>query len=140
MSHAKRILATLAWLTTNAYAINEQQPPAATVGDLSQMVLTLLLILGLMVGGAWLLKRFGLARPGGSNMAKVVGGVSLGGRERIVIVEIADQWIVVGVGPGRVNSLATLPRQDIAQAPNQMPIGANFSLWLKQKIDKRNDN
>jgi flagellar protein FliO/FliZ len=40
----------------------------------------------------------------------LVGALSLGGRERIMVVEVGDQWIVVGASPGRVNALATMPK------------------------------
>jgi flagellar protein FliO/FliZ len=42
----------------------------------------------------------------------MVGALSLGGRERIMVVEVGDQWIVVGASPGRVNALATMPKQE----------------------------
>ena len=62
--------------------------------------------------------------------------------ERIMLIEVADQWIVVGASPGRVNALATLPRQEedagAALAPQHSPAAANFSEWLKQTIEKRN--
>ncbi|HAN55494.1 MAG TPA: flagellar assembly protein FliO, partial [Betaproteobacteria bacterium] len=68
---------------------------------------------------------------------RVVGGVSVGGRERVLIVEVADQWIVVGVAPGRVNALATMPRQE-NDVLTTAPAAQNFSSWLKQTMEKRN--
>lgn len=101
------------------------------------MMFGLLVVLGIMVGIAWLLKRSGLTNIGGNGVpVKVIGGTSVGPRERIVVVEIADQWLVVGVAPGRVNTLATIPRQEYDTAPIT-PAGKNFSSWLKQTIDKR---
>jgi flagellar protein FliO/FliZ len=72
-----------------------------------------------------------------SAAAKIVGGVSVGNRERVVVVEVADLWIVVGVAPGRVNALATMPRQKTA-AGDDAPAANNFSSWMKQIIEKRN--
>jgi flagellar protein FliO/FliZ len=62
-----------------------------------------------------------------------------------MVVEVGDQWIVVGASPGRVNALATMPAQQGAAAaaantalhPHQPP-ASSFSEWLKQTIDKRN--
>jgi flagellar protein FliO/FliZ len=72
----------------------------------------------------------------------VVGSLSLGGRERILVVEIGDQWIVVGAAPGRVSALATMARQDSAPADILMQqnglAAPSFSEWLKQTIEKRN--
>ena len=103
----------------------------------------LLLVVGLIAGMAWLLRRLGIARTGAGTVIRVVSGVSLSNRERILVVEIADQWIVVGVSPGRINTLATMPRQetpDGATSAMAAPGGKNFALWLKQTIDKRNSN
>ena len=75
---------------------------------------------------------------------KLVGALSLGGRERIMVVEVGNQWIVVGASPGRVNALATMPAQsavpgnDSATLAEHQSPAASFGDWLKQTIDKRN--
>lgn len=120
-----------------AYA---QQAPAApsTAGSLFQVLFGLVVVLGLMAGAAWLLRRFGLAKPAAAGAVKVIGGVNVGSRERILVVEVAGQWIVVGVAPGRVNTLTTMPRQEGIDVQEPTPPVKNFSAWLKQTIDKRN--
>lgn len=68
----------------------------------------LLLILVLIFGIAWAFKRYThLPKGRGQNM-RVVGGVSLGPRERVVVVEIDDTRLVLGVAPGRVQTLHVL--------------------------------
>jgi flagellar protein FliO/FliZ len=55
---------------------------------------------------------------------------------------VGDQWIVVGASPGRVNQLATMPKQagvePSAVLAGQAPSAASFADWLKQTLDKRN--
>ncbi|WP_337367507.1 flagellar biosynthetic protein FliO [Noviherbaspirillum denitrificans] len=114
--------------------------PATSTGSMLQVVLGLAVVLALMAGAAWVLKRMGMAGAGGSSVAKVVGGVSVGNRERVMVVEVADQWIVVGVAPGRVTALSTMPRQEIQAASVGGDDTKNFAAWLKQTIDKRNGN
>jgi flagellar protein FliO/FliZ len=122
-----------------AFAAEQATAPAST-GSLLQVALGLVVVLALMAGAAWILKRMGMAGAGGTSVARVVGGVSVGNRERVVVVEVADQWIVVGVAPGRVNALSTLPRQEAPAATADTPDSKNFSAWLKQTIEKRNGN
>jgi len=113
---------------------------AASAGNLAQTISGLLLVLGALALFAWGMKRFGPKAQAGAGGLKIVGGLNLGGRERIVLIEVGDQWIVVGASPGRVNALATLPRQDTVPAPageNALP-GGSFATWLKQTIDQRN--
>ncbi|MDC8759315.1 flagellar biosynthetic protein FliO [Janthinobacterium fluminis] len=116
--------------------------PNTAAGSLLQTILALLLVLALLGGLAWFMKRYGPKPAGGNARLRLLSSLSLGGRERIMLIEVAGQWIVVGASPGRVNALATLPRQeseDVAALvqPNG-PAAANFSEWLKQTIEKRN--
>ncbi|SHG44571.1 flagellar biosynthetic protein FliO [Massilia sp. CF038] len=118
------------------------QPPVATsAGNLVQTITGLLLVLGALALFAWGMKRFGPKAQAGAGGLRIVGGLNLGGRERIVLVEVGDQWIVVGASPGRVNALATMPRQETVPAPlsgdTQVP-ASSFAAWLKQTIDQRN--
>ena len=108
------------------------------VFDLFKVLLGLIIVLAAMAGVLWLIKRSGLGPAQGGGVIKVVGGVSVGNRERVLVLEVADQWIVVGVAPGQVTSIANLPRQEQI-APEVTTLPANqFASWLKQKIDKRN--
>jgi flagellar protein FliO/FliZ len=116
-------------------------PAGPAVGNLLQTILALLFVLALLGGLAWLLKRFGPRASGGTANLRVVGALNLGGRERVMVIEIGDQWIVVGASPGRINALATMPRQEGVEPPaplTAMPMAGNFADWLKQTIDKRN--
>ena len=124
----------------SAPAFAAEQAPPASPGSLLQVLVGLVIVLALMAGAAWILKRMGVAGGGPNNVAKVIGGVSVGNRERVVVVEIADQWIVVGVAPGRVNALSSMPRQEHMAITEETPGAKNFAAWLKQTIDKRNGN
>ncbi len=73
----------------------------STVGGL---LLTLVLIFGI----AWAFKRYTHFPKGRGQNMRVVGGVSLGPRERVVVVEIDDTRLVLGVAPGRVQTLHVL--------------------------------
>ena len=118
-----------------------QSAATASAGGFFQVLLGLLAVLAVLGAIAWLLKRFNLSRIAGNAPVKIIGGVSVGNRERVIVVEVADQWIVVGVAPGQVNALSTLARPEDAAMPAPAPslqAGDNFATWLKQKIDKRN--
>lgn len=138
--------------TTTAPAITPMRPPpqvalpassGSGAAGLLQTIFALLLVLGLLIGLAWLLKRYGPKPGGGLANLRVVGALNIGGRERIMVVEVGDQWIVVGAAPGRVNALHTMPRQDVdlgaGTGAGQGSIPATrFADWLKNTMDKRN--
>lgn len=135
---APRVFALFALLTASSAAFAAGEPGPASAGSLFQVLLGLIAVLGLMAGAAWLVRRLGLARMTTPSTVKVVGGVSVGTRERILVVEVADQWIVVGVAPGRVNTLTTMDKQELPVEADNGPVAKNFSAWLKQTMDKRN--
>lgn len=119
-------------------------PSGSPTGSLLQTLFALILVLGVLGGLAWFLKRYG-PKPGGGNAnIRMVGSLNLGGRERVLVVEVGGQWIVLGASPGRINALATMPRQEgvdnaaaTLTAPGSTPAAHNFADWLKQTIDKR---
>jgi len=85
----------------------------------AQMILGLALVLGLIVLASWLLRRFGAGPSAAGSLVRVVTAASVGPRERVVLVEIRDTWLVLGVAPGRISALHQLPRQQLAPADLQ---------------------
>mgnify|MGYP003513795365 CR=1 FL=1 len=115
--------------------------PGPSAGSLLQTIFALVLVLALLAALAWAAKRYGPRVTGSSANLRMVGALNIGGRERIMVIEVGDQWIVVGASPGRVNALATMPKGEApasATLASHAPSASNFGDWLKQTIDKRN--
>jgi flagellar protein FliO/FliZ len=105
-------------------------------GSLLQVLAGLGIVLALVAGSAWLLRRVGHV-PGVSNQTiKTVGATAVGTRERVVVLEIAGTWIVVGVAPGQVRSLATLPKGEVPSAQPAATTVPPFAHWLKRFTDR----
>lgn len=89
--------------------------PAWAAPGTATSMLTVLLSLVLILGGfalvAWLARRY-LPGIGGQGGVRVVGATMVGPRERVVVVEVEDVRLVLGVGGGHVRLLHTLPRVD----------------------------
>ncbi|MBY8603963.1 MAG: flagellar biosynthetic protein FliO [Burkholderia sp.] len=83
--------------------------PTLGIGAVLQTLVGLAVVIGLVFACAWLARRFGFqpARRGGP--LKVVSSVAVGTKESATIVEIGDTWLVLGVAPGNVRLLHTLP-------------------------------
>ncbi|WP_036169452.1 flagellar biosynthetic protein FliO [Massilia sp. 9096] len=116
-------------------------PSGSPTGSLLQTLFAMIVVLAALGALAWFLKRYGPKASGANANVKIVGSLNLGGRERLLVVEVGNQWIVVGASPGRVNGLATMPRQEgvepTAALSTPAPAAANFGDWLKQTLDKR---
>jgi len=116
-------------------------PPTAAVstGSVLQVIVSLLLVLAAVVMVAWVLKRINLPQQGSASALKVISGVAVGQRERVVLVEVNDTWLVVGVAPGQVNALHSMPKGSIpAQSSNAGNPSNDFQNWLKKMMEKRN--
>ena len=111
-------------------------PAVSSAGSLFQVFIGLVAVLLLIAGAAWLAKRLGVTQVGGSNLLRVVSSASVGTRERIVVVEVGESWLVVGVAPGSVNALMTLPKGEI---PTQVTsaLAGSFAVRLQQLVEKR---
>lgn len=116
-------------------------------GSALRMVFGLALVLAVMALVAWLIKRM-LPVAGGQNSSiRIVGGVSVGSRERVVVLEVAGRWLVVGVAPGQVSAIANIEAVTSDATVNvvagtvaeTMPLQFNnpgFSQWLKKSAAK----
>lgn len=115
-------------------------PPAVSSGSIVQIIFSLLLVLAAIVLVAWLLKRMNLTQQGTAGNLKIVGSVAIGQRERAVLVEIGDTWLVVGVGPGQIRTLHTLPKRadgDSIAASQPAPADRKFASMLASVISQR---
>jgi flagellar protein FliO/FliZ len=109
--------------------------PPTMSGNLVQMLLGLVGILALLVGSLWLLKKLTLQRGPGAGLMRIVAVTPVGGRERVVVVEVGTTWLVLGVAPGRVSALAEIPRQALPPAA-QGGASAAMPAWLEQLMRK----
>lgn len=83
--------------------------PSLGVGAVLQTLFALVVVIGLVFGCAWLARRVGWQNASRGGALKVVTSVAVGGKERATIVEVGGTWLVLGVAPGNVRLLHTLP-------------------------------
>jgi flagellar protein FliO/FliZ len=87
------------------------------MGNLVQLTLGLLAVLLLLGGLAWLLRRSGRFTSGMHGALQILGGVSMGARERVVLLQVGRQQLLLGVAPGRIQTLHVLDEPiDLAQS------------------------
>ena len=99
--------------------------PVSPTGGVFKMLLGLAVVLAVMAGITWILKRMVPGVGSKQSVVRVVGGVSVGSRERVVVLEVAGRWIVVGVAAGQVSSLANL-ESGSANLTEVMPTGKSM--------------
>jgi flagellar protein FliO/FliZ len=127
----------LAWAAVAVRAADAPaQPTASATSTLLQVVFGLGVVLLVIAAAAWLARRYLPAAGAGGGPARIVGGVMVGPKERVVVVEVADTWIVAGVTSQNVNALCTMPRppHDRPDASGIVPADRNFSTWLAKAL------
>ncbi|OOZ37233.1 flagellar biosynthetic protein FliO [Solemya velesiana gill symbiont] len=82
-------------------------------GLLVETGLGLLLVLGVIFALAWLLRKFGRLPMQGKGAVEIIGGVSLGPRERAVLLKVGGTRLLVGVAPGQVQKLHVLDEDEV---------------------------
>lgn len=96
----------------------------------------LALIILLMVVMAWAARRSGLARRLNNAQGNItlVANQSLGPRERLVLVDVGEQRLVLGVTASQITCLATQARPE--NAPQASAPAATFPLMLEKLRQK----
>jgi flagellar protein FliO/FliZ len=110
---------SITFITTSAAFAAEAEKPFASpqvaervatpgAGSLAQVTLSLVLVLGAVFAAAWLVRRLKTFGKFGSGPIEVVADISLGAKERAVLVQVGGKQLLLGVAPGRVSTLHVL--------------------------------
>ncbi|WP_442915212.1 flagellar biosynthetic protein FliO [Marinobacter sp. SS21] len=105
-----RLTAALAWLLPLSAVAAESEPESRpsvpdAVGTLTSLGLGLLFVIGMIFLCAWLVRRMSGLTGMNNQLMKVVSVMNLGARERIALIEVGDQQILVGITPSTIRTL-----------------------------------
>ena len=111
-------------------------------GHIWQIIMSLSLILVLIFMSAWLVKRFGRVNGLASDKMQVLANMAVGQRERIILLEIGDEQLLIGVTSSRVSLLHQLKEPiEVAKPTNiAVGLGQNFSEKLQEAMQSKNKN
>jgi flagellar protein FliO/FliZ len=76
-----------------------------TTTGLMRVVIALLLVLGAIIAAGRLARRVRGVGGGSSSALQVLGQLSLGARERAVLIRVGEHQLLIGVAPGNVRTL-----------------------------------
>ncbi|WP_445367730.1 flagellar biosynthetic protein FliO [Methylomonas sp. BW4-1] len=101
------LIAPVAW-ADEAATLPRQTAKVVTSGDVAQWLLALLLVLALFFLSVWLLRKSGSLAFVGKSQLAVLAGLSLGMREKLVLVKVGEKQLLLGVSSGRIDKLLEL--------------------------------
>lgn len=128
---------TRAPITPTTTASTVVPPPSPmSAGSVGGALFSLILVVALILALGWLARRMpGVARNSNVTGLRVVASLPIGQRERLLVVEVGDTQLLIGAGPGGIQTLHTLeqPLQESPAATGPSP----FAQLLAQHFGKQ---
>ena len=121
------------------FASPQAMPVAHTGGisELAHVVVALFLVLGVVLVLAKVVRRARGAGSRGAQLLEVLAEVSLGTKERAVLMRVGRTQVLVGVAPGQVSPLHVLTEPFEAAAPQSTPAPAvTFQALLRRSLGR----
>lgn len=107
-------------------------------GDyLGQIMISLILVLAIIFMGAWVVKRYGRFAAVADGQLRVLGMLSVGQKERIMLLQVGRQQLLIGVTPSRITTLHELDEPIIVQEANLKTVKPSFSQRLQDALKQR---
>ena len=114
-------------------------PTAPTAGGLAQVTFALLIVLIAIFAVAWVARRMrGFSNRVAGGSLDVIADIPLGQKERAVLLKVGSKQILLGVAPGRVNTLHVLEEPLELSKPSAGPNDSrpNFKQLLLRSLGK----
>lgn len=104
-------------------------------GQVMQLLLGLLLVIGLIFLLAWLARRVQQQLPAGArnDSIQLLATRPLGPRERLLLVQVGKEQVLLGLTPGSIETLHVL-QEPVEIAPSPAPASGEFARRLRQVL------
>lgn len=109
-------------------------PAASSAGSILNVIFGLIVVLLVIYALAFGMKRFGAIPGKSNNIIRVISGLSVSQREKIVLVQVGEEQLLLGVSPGSVNLLHTLDKPVDENTVISHPQESNFSKKLSDVL------
>lgn len=123
---------------SNPAIVHASSTPSLITGSagaqLMQLLFGLVLVVGLIFLLAWLVRRVQQVGPRANQAIRLVSSQALGPRDRLVLVQVGEEQILLGLTPGRITPLHVL-RQPVHAADSQ-PAQPEFAQRLLELLNK----
>ncbi len=123
-------------IAPSSYSSVDAGTPGSVLFNVGGALALVLLFIALIT---WIARRAGF-RPQGqkaSALLTIKCSQSLGQRERMVIVEVQDKWLLLGVTPANITCLATFDKQSGAEDISPSPLAGDFQSVMLNMLKKR---
>lgn len=108
------------------------EPDSSYLLKLTAGLLAVLCIVFLL---AWLVKKFQLVPGSNNGLINLVSAISVGQRERIALIQVGEEQILIGLSPGNINKLHVL-KNPLPAATQRNITSTSFQQKFNQLLNK----
>lgn len=134
----RRWLSVLLTLPSLAWAVEPVAQAAPTQvantvsggmgGQVMQLLFGLIVVVGLIFVLAWVMRRVQRVGPNNGQVIELVSTRALGPRDRLVLVQIGNEQVLLGITPGRITPLHVL------KEPVHVPVREHTTPEFAQRL------
>lgn len=136
----------LFWWSLACFAVSDIDAPKQTVrtvssGDMLHWGVGLLIVLSIFFLCVWGMRKLGGITVNNAEKMRIVGGLSLGMREKVILLQVGKKQLILGVTPGRIDALHVLEGDDCLNREESasMSVETGFAQKLAQVMKGRSD-
>lgn len=134
------LLALLCCLPTFAAEQAAPRPELVDTSSIVQMLLTLLAVVAVIVMLAVLMRKFNMINPGSSQAIRIVGGLALSSKDRLLLVQVGEEQILISASPGRIGKVHELSQPVQLDAIGTGSVPGNRFAGLLESVMQRSSS
>jgi flagellar protein FliO/FliZ len=126
------IFSIFALVASPAFAAAAPMPAEIDAGGLLRVCLSLAVVIALILAAGWVLRRLqgGSVRTSGN--LRCIESITVGMKERVVLVQAGGQQMLLGVAPGNVRTLHVFASPIAVTTPNAVSPATAFKTVFAQ--------
>ncbi len=130
----KAVLFFCFYLSASVNAATDKTVTGPLTGDyITKLLLSLGLVVGIIFLLAWMVKRFNVIPHQSQGLIKIISTLSVGSRDRIALIQVGDEQLLIALSPGKISKLHSLKTPvDTSNSTN-----VSFKSKFNSLIDKQ---
>ncbi|MGZ8164947.1 MAG: flagellar biosynthetic protein FliO [Methylobacter sp.] len=122
------------WAAAPGVEVAKPAVRAVSSGDMISWSMGLLIVLSIFFLCVWGVRKLTGVTVNGAEKMRIVGGLSLGMREKIILLQAGKKQLILGVTPGRIQTLHILEGDECLLKEEPLTLGreTGFAQKLRQ--------
>ena len=130
----RRVLKSCLFLPSVAVASESRTVVGGS--EIASMIISMLIVIGAIIALGWLYSRSRLAVSGARDVINVVASRALGTKERLILVEVADKQLLVGMTSSQIQTLHVFD-EPVVQGKPASDESSSFSERLRDTLAEK---